>query len=65
MCYFDSRIGRCEAIREMVLLEETQLECAREHACPDGRECPLKGYFTEHSGLSAEACHALPESTPP
>ncbi len=54
MSFFDSPIGRCEQVREMVLLDETQQECAREHDCPPGRECPLKGCFTEHSGLDPE-----------
>lgn len=51
MCFFDSPVGRCEAVREMVLLDETQPECAREHDCPPGRACPLKGHFTEQSGI--------------
>ncbi|NMG77504.1 hypothetical protein [Aromatoleum diolicum] len=52
MSFFDSPIGRCEAVREMVLLDETQQECAREHGCASGFDCPLKGYFTEQSGVS-------------
>lgn len=54
MSFFDSPLGRCEAVREMVLLDETQAECAREHDCPPGRECPLDGCFTPVSGLSPE-----------
>lgn len=54
MSFFDSPLGRCEAVKEMVLLDETQTECAREHECPPGRECPLEGCFTPVSGLSAE-----------
>lgn len=49
MSIFDSPIARCEAIREMVLTDETQAECAREHECPPGRVCPLCGYFVEES----------------
>lgn len=45
MSVFDSPIARCDAVREMVLTDETQAECAREHACPPGRICPLCGYF--------------------
>ena len=52
MSIFDSPIARCEAIHEMVLTDETQFECAREHECPADRDCPLKGYFTETSGIS-------------
>ena len=53
MSIFDSPLGRCEAVHEMVLTDETQLECAREHDCPPDRQCPLAGYFTEHSGVVA------------
>lgn len=55
MTFLDSPIGRCEAVREMVLLDETQKECAHEHGCPDGFDCPLKGWFTEQSGVSNPA----------
>lgn len=55
MSYFDSPLARCEAVRELVLTDETQAECAREHNCPPGFKCPLCGYFTEQSGLSDEA----------
>jgi len=44
---FDSPIARCEVIREMVLIDETQVECACEHNCPPGRVCPLARYFAE------------------
>ena len=47
MSAFDSPIARCDAVREMVLTDETQVECAREHDCPAGRICPLCGYFAE------------------
>lgn len=47
MSVFDSPIARCEAVREMVLTDETQAECAREHNCPAGRLCPLCGYFVD------------------
>ncbi len=52
MCFFDSPIARCEAVREMVLTDETQAECAREHDCPADRVCPLCGYFTDTSGMA-------------
>lgn len=51
MSTFDSPIARCEAVHEMVLTDETQAECAREHNCPVDRVCPLCGYFTETSGV--------------
>jgi hypothetical protein len=47
MSTFDSPIARCEAVREMVLTDETQAECAREHDCPPGRVCPLCGCFVK------------------
>lgn len=52
MTFFDSPIARCEAIHEIVLTDETQAECAREHDCPPGRTCPLCGYFTEAGGMA-------------
>lgn len=55
MSFFDSPIARCEVVREMVLTDETQAECAREHNCSPGLKCPLCGYFTETSGLSESA----------
>lgn len=60
MSIFDSPIARCEAIREMVLTDETQAECAREHECPTSRVCPLSGYFVDPSERSA-----MPGETPP
>lgn len=55
MCFFDSPFGRCEAVRELVLLDETQQECACEHGCAADTDCPLKGWFTEQSGVSDPA----------
>ncbi len=52
MSIIDSPIARCEAVHAMVLTDETQAECAHEHDCPPGRECPLHGYFTETSGIA-------------
>lgn len=54
MSTFDSPIARCEAVREMVLTDETQAECAREHECPSDRICPLCGYFTESANEMTE-----------
>ncbi len=54
MSIFDAPIARCDAIHEMVLTDETQCECAREHECPPGRICPLHGYFTSSSGQAEE-----------
>ena len=52
MSFIDSPIGRCEAVREMVLTDQTQRQCAAEHACPPGRNCPLEGCFAELSGVT-------------
>lgn len=59
MTFIDSPIGRCEAVKEMVLLDETQRECAREHGCPPGRDCPLEGCFARISGLTEEDADRL------
>ncbi|MDD3352355.1 hypothetical protein [Zoogloea sp.] len=55
MSFIDSPISRCEAVREMVLTDQTQGQCAREHDCPPGRVCPLCGYFAEVSGVTEES----------
>ena len=34
MSFIDSPISRCEAVREMVLTDQTQRQCALEHGCP-------------------------------
>jgi len=65
MCFIDSPIGRCEAVHEMVLLDETQKECALEHGCPPGRECPLEDCFARKSGVSEETMAALAATAPP
>ena len=54
MSFFDSPIAPCEAVHEMVLTDETQAECAREHECPPGRVCPLCGWFADHAGARIE-----------
>lgn len=59
MSVFDAPIARCEAVREMVLTDETQIECAREHECPPGRDCPLDGCFATQSGVSEAASDTL------
>ncbi|MPN65206.1 hypothetical protein SDC9_212985 [bioreactor metagenome] len=43
----------------MVLTDETERECAREHGCPPGRDCPLHGCFAERSGICEEATEIL------
>lgn len=43
---FDSPFDLCPVCGQMVLLDQTQVECAREHSCATDTECPLKKYFT-------------------
>ena len=46
MCTFDAPISRCEAMRCMVITDQTQRQCAAEHECPKGMKCPLGTCFT-------------------
>lgn len=46
MCTFDAPISRCEAMRCMVITDQTQAQCAAEHACAKDLRCPLAGCFT-------------------
>lgn len=41
----DAPIAMCPVCRQPVLLDQTQKECAREHACNES-QCPLAGAFT-------------------
>ena len=43
---FDSPFDACPVCRQVVLLDQTQAQCAREHACPAAGGCPLEAYFT-------------------
>ncbi|OHC66121.1 MAG: hypothetical protein A3H93_07485 [Rhodocyclales bacterium RIFCSPLOWO2_02_FULL_63_24] len=43
---FDSPIDYCPVCGQMVLLDQTHAECAREHDCAAGTPCPLQQYFT-------------------
>lgn len=43
---FDSPFDQCPLCGQMVLLDQTQFECAREHACSKDVVCPLRKYFT-------------------
>ena len=59
MSYIDSPMGICEAEHTIVLTDQTQHECALEHGCPPGCNCPLDGCFARVSGLSEEQVRAL------
>ncbi|MDR3323675.1 MAG: hypothetical protein LBS89_05685 [Zoogloeaceae bacterium] len=48
---FDVHFAPCAAVGEMVIIDQTQQECVREHECPPGRQCPLDGCFADVSGL--------------
>ncbi|MDZ4255161.1 MAG: hypothetical protein U1A72_21530 [Sulfuritalea sp.] len=43
---FDSPIEPCPVCGQLVLLDQTQVECAREHGCLGETPCPLQNYFT-------------------
>jgi len=59
MSAFDSPVSRCYAVRELVLTDETQAECAHEHECPADRACPLDGYFVDEEALRQRMEEAL------
>ena len=40
-------IRRCEIKHTMVRTDQTQQECALEHGCPAGRDCPLAVCFAK------------------
>ena len=63
MSFLDSPIARCEAVRQMVLTDETQAECAREHGCPPDLKCPLCGYFVEPVGVRTEPGSSMVAAT--
>lgn len=42
---FDSPFDHCPRCGEIVLLDQTLKECAREHQCTDMSDCPLKKLF--------------------
>ena len=46
MCTFDAPISRCELMREMVITDQSQKQCACEHNCPADTRCPLADVFT-------------------
>ncbi|MCK9381202.1 MAG: hypothetical protein M0P95_09065 [Sulfuritalea sp.] len=43
---FDSPVEPCPVCGQMVLLDQTQVECARQHGCSTDLPCPLQKYFT-------------------
>jgi hypothetical protein len=51
---FDSPFTYCPKCLEMILLDQTQRECAREHCCGKA-ECPLQACFCGVDFRSEEA----------
>lgn len=49
---FDSPFDYCPLHKEMVLLDQTVEECAREHGCADSGKCPL---YKQFMGTGEEA----------
>lgn len=45
---FDSPFDHCPRCGEIVLLDQTLKECAREHRCADTSDCPLQRLFCGH-----------------
>ena len=43
---FDSPIAACPVCGQIVVLDQTQRECAREHHCSSKTACPLQSFFT-------------------
>ncbi|MBI5107491.1 MAG: hypothetical protein HZA62_01975 [Rhodocyclales bacterium] len=43
---FDSPVSPCPVCGEMVLLDQTKAECAREHHCGGKTLCPLQEFFS-------------------
>lgn len=64
MTFIDSPIARCEAMRTMVLTDQTQAQCAREHDCPPGTVCPLCGWFVEEAPSGGKPAAEPPSSAP-
>lgn len=62
MSTFDSPLGRCEAVRELVVTDGTAAQCAREHGCPDAGACALAGWFLGRDCSPQSPPRALPRS---
>ena len=58
---FDSPIEPCPVCGEMVVLDQTQSECAREHHCSSETVCPLLKCFTGIDFHIAQSKEALLE----
>lgn len=63
---FDSPFDFCPRKREMVLLDQTVAECAREHDCQDAVTCPLCDCFvgTGEEARQVQIKHAQKKEKP-
>ena len=59
---FDSPFDHCPVCGEVVLLDQTLTECAREHQCQDTNACPLKNVFCGHDFSHPDATKSAPAS---
>ena len=62
MVTFDSPIERCSVCKSYVLMDQTPEECAREHQCGRGTDCPLKRYFEGAKKVNKCANKDYPEA---
>jgi len=58
---FDSPIETCPVCGQTVILDQTRVECAREHHCDSKTECPLQRFFTGLDFSTALAKDSLRE----
>lgn len=43
---YDSPIDHCPVCKQMVVLDQTRVECQRAHHCSKDVSCPLESSFT-------------------
>ena len=53
---FDSPMEHCAICGQMVALDQSQAECAREHGCKVDTVCPLLSYFPRAEAGSGIGC---------
>ena len=65
MSIFDCPISRCEAMRTLVVTDQTQQQCAHENDCPPGTVCPLADCFSGHEWVDEAPAAAAPGQRKP
>lgn len=45
MCSYDTLICPCPIIGDWVRIDQSQVECSREHRCADDQVCPIGNEF--------------------